>query len=142
MKRIMLHKVISWLLLLYFAAVVIPPNASFTDTEKAYLSKATSLYEQAHNKQAEIYLFDLLFWQQISLAKRVERIADITGFVPGNNDGEAALLRIKAINLATDARCADLDRSTRLRLQHTPRTLYHMACIRYACSGISPPHLS
>jgi len=135
----MLHKAITWLMLIYLVVYVIPPISAFAGPGILTPSKERPLSIQTHSQQARLLLVDLLVWQQITQTKRSESVTSISGLAHGYDDKETNTILEKVVDIIAEAVHIDENRFIWIESQQAVPARYHLAYILYSHSGISPP---
>jgi hypothetical protein len=133
----MLNKVTSWLVLIYFLVIIIPPVSAFAETDSM-----NSLVEFHPSNQARLFLIDLLEWQQMAQTKRGESFINIYSLAHGYDNKETGRTLIKFVDPVAESVHLAMGTFAQLELQQTTFARYHLSHIRYARSDVSPPYLS
>ncbi len=137
MRSMKLHKIGSWILLIYFAGFILPPMSSLASVQqKAAMSAGTSSYRivQDHRNTAPL-LFDIILWQQFKKTKHSKEFIfstpDFSNCSPANKSFEykdaASHFTLKPFQSA--------NRSHHVSLLHQARSSHYC----FSRSGISPP---
>jgi hypothetical protein len=141
MPLVKLQKFISWTLLLYFAAFVIPPVSSFASSGNYGSVRIDQFTMEQDHRQTRLFLVDMLVWGQLKQSRHSDAVlltlADARCDSPRSLSAlEDALYHAAAIEenrlaLSPEVRCCSIGRS-----------LSRTSSIRFERSGISPPSLS
>jgi hypothetical protein len=128
----------SWILLAYFAFIIVPPVSSFASVPNPGASSAARLSPKVRNERTALLLLDIIVWQSLKKTKLTQELVLPDVFSDANFELYRLSLGIESCSYLTPGfalidsigRCIPLRRQSR------------SSCIRFSRSGISPPVFS
>jgi hypothetical protein len=138
MRLLKAQQFLTWAILVYFAAFIIPPVSSFSSSVRSGIVRVDQFSMEQDHRQTRLYLVDILLWLSLKQSRHSDKLMvapqEQTAVSPWNGmaDPVTASVPLHQTHFARSDR----------RLHHTiSGNLSRSSELVYTRSGISPPNL-